>query len=785
MLETISHYRIIEKLGEGGMGEVYLAHDTKLNRRVALKLLPPAVSHDRDRLKRFLQEARAAAGLHHPHVAHVYEIGEADGANFIVMEFVQGQTLRDRIAGGPLELEEIITIGEQTADALSEAHAKGITHRDIKPSNLIVTPRGVKVLDFGLAKVSSESTSEFASEIPTAVKTATGAVVGTVAYMSPEQALGGDVDPRSDIFSLGLVLYEMATGRRPFTGKTATETIDQIVHAQPDAIARFNYNVTPELERVIRKALEKEPERRYQSARELLTDLRNLRRDISLSSGAGDVRKPRSSAYLTWFVSFAVLVVLVASIAYWFRQKQLPIDSVVVLPFANDGNDQNMEYLSDGISESLINRLSQLRNLRVVPRNTAFRYKGQLTDPQAIGRALGVRGVIVGSVRQRGDVLNIQAELIDVQNQSQVWGESYQKRATDLLAIQSEIAAGIAEKLRLQLSDADRVQLNKRDTQNPKAYEFYLKGRYFWGKRNEQGIRKGMENFQQAIDLDPTYARAYAGLADCYNFLGAFGIAIMPPGETMPKAKSAASLALNLDESLAEAHTSLAFVRLYYDWDWSGAETGFQRALELNPKYAPAYQWYSHLLMARGQTDESIARANQSVELDPLSLSAHMNVGWQYQWSRQYDLAVDRLHALLEMDPNFEQGRWGLGLAYEGKGSFEQARAEFEEAMKLSGGNAVFVAALGHAYAAGGKKAEGIKIANELEERSRVSYVPPYWMATLYVALDDKEQAFNWLDKAYAERSGGLIWLKVDPRMDPLRSDKRFATLLDRVGIPN
>jgi TolB-like protein len=459
------------------------------------------------------------------------------------------------------------------------------------------------------------------------------------------------------------------------------------------------------------------------------------------------------------------------------------IDSVAVLPFTNAGADPNMEYLSDGITENLINRLSQLPELRVVPRSTVFRYKGQDVDPQAMGRALGVRAVIMGRVVQRGDTLSIQTELIDVVNESQLWGEQYNRRLTDLLTIQEEIARGVVEKLRLRLSDAEQRQLTRRYTESTEAYQLYLRGRYFWNKRTGEGMRKGVEYFRQAIDLDPGYSLAYAGLADSYNFMGAFGIALLPPGEAMPKAKAAAMKALEIDDSLAEAHTSLAFIRLYYDWDWPGAERGFQRAIELNPNYAPAHQWYSHLLMARSRTSESISEAKRAVELDPLSLPANLNLGWQYHWGRQYDLAVEHLGKLLEMDPNFEQGHWGLGLAYELKGMSGEAAAEFQKAIALSGGNPVYVAALGHAYAIGGKKADATRVRDELEEQLKLRYVPPFWIAILYVGLGEHEQALKWLEKAYAERSGGLIWLGVEPRMDSLRSDPRFAALMQRVGL--
>ena len=496
--------------------------------------------------------------------------------------------------------------------------------------------------------------------------------------------------------------------------------------------------------------------------------------------------KPKSrGGVVTAVVAVAALALAASAYLYLSRGSGgATKNSVAVLPFQNASGDPDVEYLSDGISESLINSLSQLPDVRVMARTTMFTFKGKEVNPQAVGRQFGVDAVLTGRVVQRGDSLTVQADLVSVADGSQMWGERYSRRVSDILAVQEDIAREIVGRLRPKLSSEQQQRVTKRQTENADAYQLYLKGRYYWNKRTEAGMSKGIEYFRQAIDLDPNYSLAYAGLADSYNFLGAFGIAVLPPGETMPKAKAAAMKALEMDDSLADAHASLAFVRLYHDWDWSGAEREFQRAIELNPNYAPAHQWYSHLLMARGRTAESISEAKSAAEIDPLSLPANMNVGWQYHWARQPDSAVEHLRKLLEMDPNFEQGRWGLGLAYEQKGMFEEAAAEFRKAADLSGGSPVYLAALGHAYALGGKKAEAMKVRDDLEERSKLRYVPPYWMATLYAGLGEREQAFRWLGKAYEERSGGLIWLGVDPRLDSLRTDPRFQGLVRRVGLP-
>jgi TolB-like protein len=467
----------------------------------------------------------------------------------------------------------------------------------------------------------------------------------------------------------------------------------------------------------------------------------------------------------------------------WTKSGAAPESShsIAVLPFENANNDPNTEYLSEGISEALINSLTELQQLRVIARATAFRYKGREIEPQEIGRELKVAAVLTGKVRQMHDALNVQVDLVDAATGAQLWGAGYDRKISDVVTIKQAIAREVTEKLKLKLSSEEQRRLVSRDTTNAKAYQFYLLGRYFWNKRTEEGLRKGIEYFRQAVETDPNYALAYAGLADSYNFLGAFGIALLPPGEAMPKAKSAALKALEIDESLPEAHASLAFVKLYYDWDWSGAEKAFQRAIELSPSYAPAHQWYSHLLMAKGRTSESISEARRAAEIDPLSLPAAMNLGWQYHWLRQYDLAIEQQRKLLEIEPNFEQAHWGLGLAYEGKAMIEEAISEFEKAIELSGRNPVYLATLGHAYAIGGKKAEAMKVHAELEQQSR--YVSPYWMAALHVGLDDKEQAFASLEKAYEERSGGLIGLSVDPRMDTLHSDSRYSNLIRRIGL--
>lgn len=758
--EKISQYYLLEKLGAGGMGEVYLAEDTNLGRTVALKILPTDVAHDRERLRRFLQEARAAAALHHPNVAHIYEIGEFGGINFIAMEYVEGQTLDAKISRHPLSTVQIIEIGIEIADALTEAHAKGITHRDIKPTNIILTPRGgLKVLDFGLAKVTAVGGAEpqpAASDVSTQIKTTPGLVIGTVQYMSPEQALGREVDYRSDIFSLGVMLYEMATGKLPFSGKTATEIIDRITHTQPEAIARFNYNIPAELEHIIRKCLEKDRERRYQSSHDLLIDLRNLQRDSNASAGtAARSRRQRSRKV---------------------------ISSLAVLPFVNASADPNAEYLSDGITESIINSLAQLPQLRVMARSTVFRYKGREVDPQEVGRDLNVRAVLAGRVLRLGDRLIIKTELVDTSDGAQIWGEQYNRSPSDILVVQEEIAREISEKLQVKLTAQEQKRLIKRHTENTEAYEAYLKGRYYLNKRTGEDFKKGIEYFQQAIEKDPRYALAYAGLADSYILLATYNI--LPPTEAIPKARMAAMKALEIDDKLAEAHISLATIEGEHEWNWSIAEKEFKQAIKINPNYAIAHQWYGEYLVVMGRFDEALAGIKRAHQLDPLSLVVNLALGDVFYYRRRYDEAIKQYGKTLEIDSNFAWAHSWLGSAYLQKALYAEAIAELEKALELSGREPLIVAWFGYAFALAGEKDKAGDMVEELKERSKREYISPYYLAILYAGLDEKNQAFEYLEKAYEERTSWLLRLKAEPKFDNLRSDQRFADLLRRVGLP-
>jgi serine/threonine-protein kinase len=753
----MGRYTVRTELGTGGMGEVYLAQDTQLDRTVALKILPPDFAANPERMRRFLQEARAASALNHPNAAHIYEIGEAEDTAFIAMEYVQGETLGARIISGQLRPEEIADIGMQVADCLDEAHSKGIIHRDIKPSNIMLTVRGqVKILDFGLAKVLRPADESISSDIATQVKTSPGVVMGTVQYMSPEQALGREVDRRSDIFSLGSVLYAMATGRAPFTGSSIGETIDRILHSQPEAMARFNYDLSAELERIVRKCIEKDKERRYQTARDLLNDLKSLGRDVEarVVNAKATSRRPRASK---------------------------AIDSLAVLPLVNASGDANMDYLSDGITESIINALSQLPKVRVVARSTVFRYKGQEVDAKEVGEQLSVRAVLTGRVRYLGDTLMIGTELIDVANDAQLWGEHYNRKLSDIFEVQAEIAREISDKLRVRLTGKEKKQLAKRHTDNAEAYKLYLKGRFHWNKRTRESLKKGIEYFQQAIEKDSRYALAFTGLADCYNSLSRFGW--LSPGEAMPKAKEAAERALQIDGNLAEAHNSRAFVAENYEWVWSIAEREYKRAIALNPNYATAHQWYGEYLATIGRFDEGLEQLKQAEHLDPLSLIINSDLGLPFFFARQYDRAIEQWRKTIELDPDFWLAHYALALVYEQKGMYGEAIAESKKALNLFGDSPWVLGGLGHIYAVSGQRDEAYQVLDELKERSTERYISPFDLAIIYAGLGEKDQAFEWLEKAYEERNQWMTWLKVEPRLDVLRSDPRFIDLVQRVGL--
>ena len=834
----LGRYEIRSKIGEGGMGEVYLAEDTQLHRKVALKVLPAEVAANQDRMRRFIREAQAAAALNHPNIAHIYEIGQSEGVHFIAMEFVDGVTLREKIHRSRTDLAKLLKYLQHVAEGLAKAHAAGIVHRDLKPDNIMITGDGhAKVLDFGLAKLIEQrpaSTSpEGSSEVATAVMpqhSTPGTVMGTVGYMSPEQAQGKtkEIDHRSDIFSFGCLLFEAATGQKAFEGKDALDSLHKIVHAPTPAIKDINPLAPDELQRIVRRCLAKDPDKRYQSIKDVAIELEELQQELkgeteseypaqpasSSAASAGstvqantdrahqllatEVEEPRSTLSAEYLVNeikrhkLAALVALlvVAAVATGIglylhaRNTEVAIESIAVLPFVNQNNDPNTEYLSDGLTESIINSLTQLPNLKVIARSSAFHYKGKEADPFAAGKELGVRAVLTGRLLQRGDNLLVSAELVDVRDNKQLWGDHYNRKLVDILTLQDEIARQISENLRLRLGGEEQKLLTKRYTENTEAYQLYLKGRYFLNRKTEADVKRAIDYFQQALAKDPNDALAYAGLSDSYSSF-IFPLGVAAPREAMPKAKEAALHALAIDNALGEAHASLAYVTFFYDWDWPAAEREFKRAIELNPNNADAHHWYSHYLMGQGRIEESLTQSKRALELSPFDILLNIHLGWHYLYARQYDQALDQIEKTVEMDKNFAQTYPWLGLILEQKGRYAEAIAAFQKAIKLfPGGSSIAEAELAHTYAVSGNREEAQKIIAELQELAKSKYVSSFQIAAIYAGLREKDQAFAWLEKAHEERSDGLVNLKAEQRFDSLRSDSRFADLMRRVGLP-
>jgi serine/threonine protein kinase/TolB-like protein/Tfp pilus assembly protein PilF len=1018
-------YEIRSAIGAGGMGEVYLALDTQLQRPVALKLLPVRFTRDEDRLRRFQQEARATSALNHPNIITIFEIGEANGAHFMATEFIDGANLRQHMARQRLPLGDALDIALQVLAALDAAHAAGIVHRDIKPENIMMRPDGyIKVLDFGLAKLTQRDAAS--SQTQQMFQTEPGMVLGTVAYMSPEQARGLPVDARTDIFSLGVVLYEMVTDHAPFMGETPSDMIVAILDREPPPLARHLPDASPEIQRVVSMALAKNREERYRNVKEMAVDLRRLKQRAEFESEMGrttqfgetssalpnrtaprreeqnlqttldseginqtlaaednvtyrdrdstpeiahvlfmdivgyskqvsgrqrqmlqqlnlsvrsteDFRRAQAARQLisratgdgmalVFFgdpeapvrcalqlsralrahpnielrmgihsglvyrdtniagerdvtgrgINYAQRVMDCGDAGHILLSKEMtevlcelgdweaslhdlgeaevkhgvlihlynlytdeagnaampqklaartkatlqfknirrttlrqdstkeetpssaretirrapeaassrqtsdgPIDSLAVLPLVNASNDASAEYLSDGITESIINTLSQLTQLKVMARSTVFRYKGREVDAQEVGAELGVRAVLMGRVQLFGDTLVIKAELVDTLEGTNLWGEQYRRKPADIFEVQEEIAREISNNLQIKLTGAEKRLLTKRYTDNAEAYKLYLKGRYCLSKLTREGLQSGIKFFNEAILIDPSYALAYAGLADAfYGLSGAY----MPPREAMPQAKEAAIRALEIDDALAEAHASLAVIKAFYEWQWAEAEAEYKRAIELNPGYASAHHWYGWYLALMGRLDQSISEIKQAYELDPRSLEINTDLGLSFFLARQYDQAIEQFRKSIEMDQSFVNGHFFLGWAYEQKGDTERAIAEFQQVLQLADAS-FFLAALGHVYASSGQTDEAARVLEQLKERQSRAHVSPYDFTILYAAMGEREQAFACLEQAFETRSEALVWLKVDPRLDTLRTDPRFIDIQRRVGL--
>ena len=779
--QTISHYRIIEKIGAGGMGEVYRALDEHLDREVAIKVLPQRTLIDEHARKLLHKEAVTLSKLNHSHIATIYEFDTQQGLDFLVMEYVNGETLSQRLSASVLSEKDVAALGLQIAQALEEAHEHGIIHRDLKPANVAITSKGqVKVLDFGLAKLFDPTRGGLKAETLTQSVDATH-LIGTLPYMAPEQVNGEHIDARADIWAAGCVLYEMATHQRPFREESTAHLLDSILHQVVVAPRVLNPRISPEMERIILKCLEKESEDRYQSAKELLVDLRRLTRGSTtvVSHQEHPLRKHVSKLAVTLLIALALGTAYLVSRHYWPKSAATQRIMLAVLPFQNLSGDPSQEYFSDGLTEEMISQLGrwQPQRLGVIARTSATHYKGSKERIDQIGNELSVSYILEGSVRREGDRVRITTELIHVVDQTPLWSETYERQAADVFAVQSEVANRITQSLALELLPSQQASLLRSPTKNSAAHEAYLKGLYHLNNVTGEDYEQARTHLERAIELDPNYAPAYAALAEYY-----WGTDKLSPQLAMPKAEEYTQKSLQLDESLPEAHSALAGIRFYYNWDWSAAEKEFKRSLELNSSGAETHRLYSLYLASVSRADQAVREIRRAQQLDPLSVNINTSAGWVFIYTRQYDQAIEQCRKALEIDPNYVSAHDCLGEGYLAKGMYEQAVAEFRQA--ASGGEPVRTVGLARAYGIMGKKNEARKVLGELTKASRQSYFPPYLFGAIHVALGENDLALVWLEEAYSHRDPYMVHLKMDATFDPLRSDPRFQDLLRRMSFP-
>ena len=769
----LGRYEVRSQIGAGGMGEVYLAEDTKLDRKVALKILPPELADDRDRMSRFVREAKSASALNHPNIITIYEIGESDGTHFIATEFIDGKTLNDYARSNPFDYKSILDIAVQVASALQTAHVAGIVHRDIKPDNVMVRADGLaKILDFGIAKLSAPTTTDGEAATAIQAQTQAGMIIGTPNYMSPEQARGRDVDRQTDIFSFGVVFYEMLSGASPFKGDTVSDVIAAVLTKEPPRLT----NVPPELAEILDKTLQKDKRNRYQTAKGLLDDLKEAKEELAIQSRLNRVSSPNVEEPQTQILK---------AVTTGEENRQITLEnlkSIAVLPFTNMSADGDNEYFCDGLAEELLNALSKIDDLKVAARTSAFSFKGKNANVSEIGEKLSVKNVLEGSVRRSGNKLRISVQLINAADGYQLWSERYDREMKDIFEVQDEIALAVVDALKLKLFGGEKAAVLKRYTNNPEAYQLYLSGRFFFLKRTPEGFKKAIDYFEKAIECDSEYALAFTGIADSYVLLGFYEV--MTPAEAREYAKPAVYKSIELDGTIAETHASLAVYLMFCEWEFVKAEAEFEEAIRLNPNYTLARHFYAVNLVLIGSHDEAIAEESRSVEIEPFTAIFRAAYSWYSYLVRRNDLSIEQALRTIELAPDHFFAYWALGLAYALNEKYDESLSALQRASSLTGGNQHLLGEIARVSALSGKRDEALGILDEFLQQSKASYVSAVNITKIYAGLGEREKVLEWLEKAYDERAVKLPWFIIDPCLDAFRGDERFQTILKKMGLP-